>query len=508
MSSRELEEKLKSGITAARSGNRSTARRLLEEVIAQDPNNELAWIWMASVVDSTSERRICLERVLEINPRNARAREALQRMSQEAGAGPAPAGRSPSGGGGGGSNALLIGLGIVAVVIVALLALNFSQPAVVEITVTPSLSVAQLRQTPSPTPSRTPTPPIVIVSPVPATLPPTFTPTATEVASETPPPTFTPFPLDLYTFFYTARDPDQVLPALYEIKADGSGERFLLSNADEVAFDPVGEQFAFVRQVAEAPPAPAAEATEEAGVPISAPGGQFEIFSSYYSEPEAVVQLTNTGIASVHSPQISPDGRQMVFVSDFDGDEELWIYDFASQTPTQITFNNAVDRDPRWSPDGRFIAFASDRETPGFLRIYVLNMDLDQFIIDEEGRAIPPATRLTSDQGSSYAPDWSPDGTQIAYINDRDGFGALFVMLSDGQRKRQLISGTTFEQRQPTWTGDARYVAFLSNREGGRFQLYMIDVETREIVRITDGTRDVTSASARPALLLRLRLRQ
>lgn len=79
MSSRELEEKLKSGITAARSGNRSTARRLLEEVIAQDPNNELAWIWMASVVESTSERRICLERVLEINPRNARAREALQR---------------------------------------------------------------------------------------------------------------------------------------------------------------------------------------------------------------------------------------------------------------------------------------------------------------------------------------------------------------------------------------------------------------------------------------------
>lgn len=91
----ELQKKLRAGIDAAKNGDRATARRLLEQVIDIDENNEMAWIWLASSVNTVAERRECLERVLVINPGNTRAREALSRLAEE----------SPTGRGGAGAGA-------------------------------------------------------------------------------------------------------------------------------------------------------------------------------------------------------------------------------------------------------------------------------------------------------------------------------------------------------------------------------------------------------------------
>src|SRR4051812_9832452 len=80
MAENNLERLLKQGIAAAKQGNNATARSLLEAVIAQDESNELAWIWLASTVSTVRERRFCLEKVLQINPNNGRAREALNAL--------------------------------------------------------------------------------------------------------------------------------------------------------------------------------------------------------------------------------------------------------------------------------------------------------------------------------------------------------------------------------------------------------------------------------------------
>ena len=77
--------KLKAGIEAAQQGDKKTARNLLKQVLAEDPNNELAWMWLASAVESLDERRACLQKVLQINPNNARAREALSRLGAAGG---------------------------------------------------------------------------------------------------------------------------------------------------------------------------------------------------------------------------------------------------------------------------------------------------------------------------------------------------------------------------------------------------------------------------------------
>ena len=80
MAENQLNRQLAAGIRAAQQGNSERARELLEGVLRRDRNNEQAWIWMASVVDSQRERRMSLERVLKINPNNQPAQAALNSM--------------------------------------------------------------------------------------------------------------------------------------------------------------------------------------------------------------------------------------------------------------------------------------------------------------------------------------------------------------------------------------------------------------------------------------------
>ncbi|HLA43138.1 MAG TPA: hypothetical protein VJZ27_06875, partial [Aggregatilineales bacterium] len=76
----DLQNLLKSGIQAARSGNKEVARDIFHQVLRLDSRNELAWMWLASVLESTQERKRALQKVLQINPENQRAQQALQKL--------------------------------------------------------------------------------------------------------------------------------------------------------------------------------------------------------------------------------------------------------------------------------------------------------------------------------------------------------------------------------------------------------------------------------------------
>ena len=71
---------LQQAIAAIKAGDKAAGQRLLAEVIRNDPRNEAAWLWMSAVLDSDEQRRVCLERVLAINPDSATARQGLARL--------------------------------------------------------------------------------------------------------------------------------------------------------------------------------------------------------------------------------------------------------------------------------------------------------------------------------------------------------------------------------------------------------------------------------------------
>jgi tetratricopeptide (TPR) repeat protein len=72
---------LRSGIEAAKIGDQAQARESLLAVVDADQENEEAWLWLSSVVESDEDRRVCLENVLVINRDNTAAKRGLQRLS-------------------------------------------------------------------------------------------------------------------------------------------------------------------------------------------------------------------------------------------------------------------------------------------------------------------------------------------------------------------------------------------------------------------------------------------
>lgn len=74
----------KAGKTAARQGDNTKAHALFRQAIEIDPYHEQVWLWLASVVETDEDRRVCFENVLELNSSNPTARRQLDLLDQKA----------------------------------------------------------------------------------------------------------------------------------------------------------------------------------------------------------------------------------------------------------------------------------------------------------------------------------------------------------------------------------------------------------------------------------------
>ena len=77
------DELLQRGIAAARAGQAEEARQWLAQAIKVDPQNETAWLWMSSVVQTNEQRVYCLQQVLAINPHNELALKGMQALGAQ-----------------------------------------------------------------------------------------------------------------------------------------------------------------------------------------------------------------------------------------------------------------------------------------------------------------------------------------------------------------------------------------------------------------------------------------
>lgn len=80
------DQRLWQAIGLSRAGDREGARRVLESIIEQDPQNAMAWVWMTEVTDNQDEKRYCLEIALSITPDD----EVLKRGLDYLGGGSGP----------------------------------------------------------------------------------------------------------------------------------------------------------------------------------------------------------------------------------------------------------------------------------------------------------------------------------------------------------------------------------------------------------------------------------
>ncbi len=115
--------------------------------------------------------------------------------------------------------------------------------------------------------------------------------------------------------------------------------------------------------------------------------------------------LTSTTIES--GPQISPDGKKVVFESTRSGAYEIWMYRGDGSNPVQLTHLNSVTGTPRWSPDGERITF--DSRAPG---------NADIFVVDSWSGSLH---KVTNEASTDVIPSWSRDGRWIYFASDRSG---------------------------------------------------------------------------------------
>lgn len=151
-----------------------------------------------------------------------------------------------------------------------------------------------------------------------------------------------------------------------------------------------------------------------------------------------------------------PSGQVLLFLSDRDGDTEIYSMHADGGDPIRLTRNGATDFSPRWSPDGERILFLSNR-APGTSGA----ASIELFVMSSDGSDV---TRLTTNDVLESAPSWSPDGARILYSTEGSR-GKIFVMNADGSNVVQ-ITDNGWADSVPQWSPDGSRIAFLGSPLG------------------------------------------
>lgn len=267
--------------------------------------------------------------------------------------------------------------------------------------------------------------------------------------------------------------------------------------------------------------------------PTFSPDGTQIIFNSDVEKENTDVYLMNIDGSDVRkitdgpgwdsSPpnNWSPDGTQVLLLSDRDGRENIYLMNIEPFAPRRIAPDVESDQplDPSYAPDGVRIAY----QMPNEIRIYDLSSQTDKFVIKTSAGGNPTFspdggkilfqdridenteiclvnidgsgfTNLTKSPSRDTAATFSPDGRRIAFAANRASGTTTFeiyVMNADGSEPR-LLYGDRAMSVGPSWAPDGKSIVFMNDREGGRvgnFELFSINVDDGNETRLTNRPR-------------------
>lgn len=220
----------------------------------------------------------------------------------------------------------------------------------------------------------------------------------------------------------------------------------------------------------------------------------------------------------------SPDGKQLAFIRAMDRNSEIFVMNADGSNQRRLAPQPVLNYSPAWSPDSRQIAYLVQK--PGLLsEIHLANVEthIDQ-LLDASGRDDAPSWSpdgshlalrrvsklyesvglaytdiyvmgkdgtklrpLTQDMQVAVEPQWSPDGTQIAYVASKVESADLVVMNNDGS-KRRLLTQSGFVS-SPRWSPDSKSIVFvLSTPQGASSvsDIVVLDVSTGALRYLTN----------------------
>ena len=205
-----------------------------------------------------------------------------------------------------------------------------------------------------------------------------------------------------------------------------------------------------------------------------------EVFAASASDGGDAARVSNSA-AEEYQIAWSSDSRRLVYVSDRDGVPHLFLYDFTSNSETQLTRDAADDSTPRFSPDGKSIAFIRGAKE---LRV----MD----VAAKTDRVVKTAIFERPPLGSDRPFVWSPDGKWIAYVPIAENqFKNVNVVAVDGSASGSASYLANVFSNTISWSPDGAYILFDSGQRTESTQLARIDLVPRTPRFREDQFRDL-----------------
>jgi TolB protein len=178
-------------------------------------------------------------------------------------------------------------------------------------------------------------------------------------------------------------------------------------------------------------------------------------------------------------PTLSPDGKEMIYISVISGKEQLFRSGVDGTNPRQLTRDDADHEDPAWSPDGRRVAFVLIKD--GGEQIHLMNAD---------GSGVEA---LTPNNQRTIHPNWAPDGRSVAYCTDDDlkppkkNDSEIYSIDVATKKLTKLISGGV--NTYPVWSPNGKQLAFRR----------MVDVTNSEVFVANPDGSDARNLTNDPA---------
>jgi TolB protein len=207
-----------------------------------------------------------------------------------------------------------------------------------------------------------------------------------------------------------------------------------------------------------------------------------ELLGLGYTFPASQLRLTAHKIADAIYEKLTGErgvfATRIAYVVKQDSRFELRVADADGQNPQTALASREPIMSPSWAPDGSRLAYVSFENKRPVVYVHSLATGRRQVVANF--------------RGSNSAPTWSPDGKQLAVVLTRDGPSQVYIMDADGSNVRRLLTQSQVIDTEPVFSADGAHVFFTSDRSGGP-QVYRMPVSGGEAQRLTfEGSYNVT----------------
>ncbi len=175
----------------------------------------------------------------------------------------------------------------------------------------------------------------------------------------------------------------------------------------------------------------------------------------------------------------SPEGKQIVFVSNLSGRNNLWTVPAEGGWPLQLTVSDQRQTAPAWSPDGKWIAYQSDFDG---------DEQWDIFLVSPKSGMVVNLTNTR--EIAEEDPRWSPDGRYLAYMVKPKTSSVFEIDIYDTlmRKVQHLTSNTPKDQMNtgPVWSKDGKWIAYTQHEaKGTNSNVLVAEVATSQSTLLT-----------------------